>query len=119
MVSNFWNQHHGVDKLFWLERGVLRSSTTNLVYFSRPSVAATQTIIDQILQSSDEYHEYYVISIPRTTKLLERQFSDAGLLDTVTLLEFQSGFIPIEDDLLSLEYENSYVDYFVVGGSNA
>lgn len=44
--------------------------------------------------------------------------SDAGLLDIVTLLEFQSGFIPIEDDLLSLEYENSYVDYFLNGDSS-
>ncbi|TIA83950.1 hypothetical protein E3P98_00483 [Wallemia ichthyophaga] len=111
-------KHHGVDKLFWLEKGVLRSSTTNLVYFSRPSVAANSLIIQQILQSSDEYHEYFIISIPSSTKLLQRQLSDAGLLDTVTLLEFQSGFIPIEDDLLSLEYENSYVDYFLNGDSS-
>lgn len=103
-----------MDKLFWLENGPLRSTTTNLVYFSRPTVESTKTIIDQILQSNEEYHNYFIISIPRTTKLLEHQFSQAGLLDSVTFLEFPVGFITIENDLLSLEYQNSYVDYFVV-----
>ncbi|TIC45919.1 Sec1-like protein [Wallemia mellicola] len=110
-------KHHGVDKLFWLENGPLRSTTTNLVYFSRPTVESTKTIIDQILQSNEEYHNYFIISVPRTTKLLEHQFSQAGLLDSVTFLEFPVGFITIENDVLSLEYQNSYVDYFVNGNS--
>ena len=75
--------------------------------------------IQQTQQLSDEHHEYFIISIPRATKLLRHQLSDAGLLDVVTLLEFSSGFIPIEQDLLSLEFENSYVDYFVVSWAHS
>lgn len=31
-------QHHGVDKMFWLEPGPLSSTTTNIVYLCRPLI---------------------------------------------------------------------------------
>ena len=31
-------QHHGVDKMFWLEQGPLSATTTNIVYLCRPKI---------------------------------------------------------------------------------
>lgn len=31
-------QHHGVDKMFWLEPGALSATSTNIVYLCRPLI---------------------------------------------------------------------------------
>ena len=31
-------QHHGVDKMFWLEPGPLSATSTNIVYLCRPLI---------------------------------------------------------------------------------
>ena len=44
--SLYWNhclryslyQHHGVDKMFWLEPGPLSATSTNIVYLCRPLI---------------------------------------------------------------------------------
>jgi hypothetical protein len=37
MLNLDW-QHHGVDKMFWLEAGPLSATTTNIVYLCRPLI---------------------------------------------------------------------------------
>ena len=37
-------QHHGVDKMFWLEPGPLSAITTNIVYLLRPSIKHAKII---------------------------------------------------------------------------
>jgi len=37
-------KHHGVDKMFWLESGPLSSTTSNIVYLSRPLIKYVKII---------------------------------------------------------------------------
>lgn len=43
------SQHHGVDKMFWLEPGPLTSSTSNIVYICRPRIKNVKIIAGQLL----------------------------------------------------------------------
>ena len=42
-LTNF--QHHGVDKMFWLEPGPLASTTSNIVYLCRPMIKYVKIIV--------------------------------------------------------------------------
>lgn len=41
-IDNF--QHHGVDKMFWLEDGPLASTTVNVAYLIRPKIGLVKII---------------------------------------------------------------------------
>ena len=85
-----------------------------MVYFCDTTNQTTEIIVDQIKGINDDNKGFFIICVPRCTKLIERQFIEAGLLGSITFLEFDLSFIPIENDLLSLEYENAFSNYFIV-----
>lgn len=43
-------QHHGVDKMFWLEPGPLTATTTNVVYLCRPRISYVKIIAGECTQ---------------------------------------------------------------------
>ncbi|KAJ7216787.1 Sec1-like protein [Mycena haematopus] len=95
-------QHHGVDKMFWLEAGSLTSTTPNIVYLCRPMIKYVKIIADQIKRHAKESqkHTYTLLLVPRISTL-------EGVLGDVRISSYNLQFIPIADDVISLENDNA------------
>ncbi|POY72706.1 hypothetical protein BMF94_4536 [Rhodotorula taiwanensis] len=99
--------NHAVTKMFWLEPGPLSQAERNVVYLCRPEVKYMRMIADQIRTTPDPtQHRYHLLVVPRMTSLCSTILSDLGVLGSLEIQELQLGLIPLEKDVLSLEYEN-------------
>ena len=58
-------------------------------------------------------HEFTVIWTPRRTRVSDMVLEEHGVLGEATILEFALHFIPLEQDVLSLELENSFNDLYL------
>lgn len=72
-------------------------------FFSPPVPA------DQIRTTPDSaQHRFHLLVVPRLTSLCSTALSDLGVLGSLEIQELQLGLIPLEKDVLSLEYEETY-----------
>ncbi|TCD62501.1 hypothetical protein EIP91_006797 [Steccherinum ochraceum] len=110
-------KHHGVDKMFWLEPGPLSSTTTNIVYLCRPLIKWIKIIADQIKRHGrdGQKHLYTLLLVPRTSTLVTRILEEEGVLGDVTISSYNLQFIPLADDVLSLENEAAFKELWVDG----
>ncbi|TKA57381.1 hypothetical protein B0A53_00610 [Rhodotorula sp. CCFEE 5036] len=99
--------NHAVTKMFWLEPGPLSQAERNVVYLCRPEVKFMRIIADQIRTTPDSsQHRYHLLVVPRMTSLCTSILSDLAVLGSLKIQELQLGLIPLENDVLSLEYED-------------
>ncbi|KAI0274951.1 Sec1-like protein [Gloeopeniophorella convolvens] len=110
-------QQHGVDKMFWLESGPLAAVTTNIVYLCRPRIKWVKIIADQIKRHSAEsqQHTYTLLLVPRISTLVSRVLEEEGVLGDVTISSYNLQFIPIADDVVSLENGDAFKEIWVDG----
>lgn len=110
-------KHHGVDKMFWLEPGPLTSAATNVVYLCRPLIKYVKIIADQVkahLRESQK-HRYTLFLVPRISTLVSRILEEEGILGDITISSYNLQFIPIADDVISLENDNAFKELWVDG----
>ncbi|GAA5892892.1 hypothetical protein JCM8208_004118 [Rhodotorula glutinis] len=101
--------NHAVTKMFWLEPGVLSQAERNIVYVCRPEVRWMRIIADQVRTTPQaNQHNYHLLVAPRMTTLCTTVLSDLGVLGSIEVQELQLGLIPLEKDVLSLEYEDTW-----------
>ncbi|BGP23278.1 Vacuolar protein-sorting-associated protein 33 [Rhodotorula toruloides] len=99
--------NHAVTKMYWLESGALSQTERNVVYLCRPEVRWMRIIAEQIrADTQPNQHNYHLLVVPRMTALCTKALSDLGVLGSLEIQEFQLGLIPLEKDVLSLEYED-------------
>ncbi|KAJ7292810.1 Sec1-like protein, partial [Mycena rebaudengoi] len=110
-------KHHGVDKMFWLEPGPLTSTTTNIVYLCRPMIKYVKIIADQIKRHGKEAqkHTYTLLLVPRVSTLVSRILEEEGVLGDVRISSYNLQFIPVAEDVVSLENENAFKEIWVDG----
>ncbi|KAK7063771.1 Sec1-like protein [Favolaschia claudopus] len=110
-------KHHGVDKMFWLEAGPLTSTTTNIVYLCRPKIKHVKIIADQIKRHARESqsHTYTLLLVPRVSTLVSRILEEEGVLGDVRISSYNLQFIPIAEDVISLENESAFKEIWVDG----
>ncbi|EJD52391.1 ATP binding protein [Auricularia subglabra TFB-10046 SS5] len=110
-------KQHGVDKMFWLEPGPLQASTTNIVYLCRPQIQWAKLIAEHIKQHGKESakHNYTLMLVPRESAVVRRILEDEGVLGDVTITAYNLQFIPLEDDLISLEYDHAFKEIWLEG----
>ncbi|EJF67229.1 Sec1-like protein [Dichomitus squalens LYAD-421 SS1] len=110
-------KHHGVDKMFWLEPGALSATSTNIVYLCRPFIKWIKIIADQVKRHARENqkHTYTIFLVPRTSTLVTRILEEEGVLGDVTVSSYNLQFIPIADDVISLENDNAFKEIWVDG----
>ncbi|KAH7886208.1 Sec1-like protein [Phlebopus sp. FC_14] len=108
-------KHHGVDKMFWLEPGPLTSTTTNVIYLCRSLIKYIKIIADQIKRHAKESlkHRYTLFLVPRTSALVSRILEEEGVLGDVTIASYNLQFIPIAEDVVSLEHESVFKELWV------
>lgn len=114
-------KQHGVEKMFWLESGPLSSTTTSIVYLCRPLIKHVKVIADQIKRHARENqkHTYNILLVPRVSTLITRVLEEEGVLGDVTLSAYNLQFIPLAEDVISLEYENAFKEIWVDGDETA
>ncbi|OAP63522.1 hypothetical protein AYL99_02749 [Fonsecaea erecta] len=110
-------KEYGVDKVFELENGNTDSSQRNVVYLVHGERASlVQAVADQIkkLQRNGSVeHEISVCWVPRRTLVSNRILEDEGILGDVNVSELPIYFLPLEDDMLSLELDESFNDLYL------
>ena len=73
--------------------------------------------IDQIKRHARESkkHTYTLLLVPRKSTLVTRVLEEEGVLGDVTISSYNLQFIPIADDVISLENEHAFKEIWVVG----
>lgn len=110
-------KHHGVDKMFWLEPGPLSATTTNIVYLCRPKISFVRIIADQIKRHAREgqKHNYTLFLVPRTSTLVSRILEEEGVLGEITISAYNLQFIPLAEDVVSLEHDSAFREIWADG----
>ncbi|KAL1637144.1 Vacuolar protein-sorting-associated protein 33 [Neofusicoccum ribis] len=110
-------QEYGVDKPFFLENGNVDSSQRNVVFIARGDKAKTALAIAEQIKKLRHNgivdHEFSVFWVPRRTLVSDQVLEEAGVLGEVNVAEWPLNFVPLSNDLLSLELEDSMTDLYV------
>jgi len=111
-------KEHGVENIYHLQPGRFSIQCQHLVYICRPKMINMKYITDNIHQNSDNPDnaiQYYIYFVPRRTMICERVLEDEGVYGDVTIGEYHLDIVPLDDDLLSMELDNSFKDLFLDG----
>ena len=71
--------------------------------------------IKHLQKTSTTSHEIYVFWVPRRTLVSNKILEDEGVLGDINVSELPLFFLPLENDLLSLELDDAFSDLFLVG----
>lgn len=71
---------------------------------------------DQIKRhaQTSQKHTYTLFLVPRTSTLATRILEEEGVLGEITVSSYNLQFIPLEDDVISLEYDTAFKEIWVV-----
>ncbi|KAL8714816.1 MAG: hypothetical protein Q9220_001329 [cf. Caloplaca sp. 1 TL-2023] len=110
-------QDYGVDKVFFLENDNLDSSQKNVVFLASGE-KASQCIaiagqIKRLQQNSSIEHEFSVIWVPRRTLVSNKLLEEAGVLGDISVEELPLHFVPVDQDILSLAYDDPFGDLYM------
>ncbi|KAH8732766.1 vacuolar sorting protein-like protein [Phaeosphaeriaceae sp. PMI808] len=110
-------QEYGVDKPFFLENNNVDSSQRNVVFLVRgekaKTIMAVAEQIKRIRRDSEIEHEFSIFWVPRRTMVSDQLLEEAGVLGEASVSEWPLFFVPLADDLLSLELEDSVSDLYL------
>jgi len=86
----------------------------SVTYQSTYPINATR--LDQIKRHTKESqkHTYVILLVPRSSTLAARILEEEGVLGEVTITPYNLQFIPIADDVISLEADNAFKELWVV-----
>ncbi|KAK2749236.1 hypothetical protein FQN57_006852 [Myotisia sp. PD_48] len=110
-------QEYGVDRVFLLENGNVDSSQRNVIFLihgEKPKhvqLAADQ--IKRLQQNGSVEHEICIFWVPRRTLVSNQILEDEGLTGDLTIAEFPLYFLPLENDVLSLEACTALQDLYL------
>ncbi|CAJ0628002.1 1428_t:CDS:10 [Entrophospora sp. SA101] len=109
---------HGVERVHYLQAGPLDTELRSIIYICRPQLHYMKYIAEHIqyhqkelLQNPDnnnssQKYEYNLFFVPRRTMICTRVLEEAG---------YHLDLIPFEDDLLSLELDNTFKELYLDG----
>ena len=99
----------------------LYSSTTHLIYLCRPTIHNMRLIAGHILshKDRDKQHVYTLLLTPRKTMLCERELEEQGVKDDIgRISEFQLELIPLDSDVLSMEWDGAFRELWLDGDTS-
>jgi hypothetical protein len=70
--------------------------------------------IKRIRRDSQIEHEFSIFWVPRRTTISDQLLEEAGVLGEASVSEWPLFFVPLADDVLSLELEDAVTDLFLV-----
>ncbi|EZF32399.1 hypothetical protein H109_01830 [Trichophyton interdigitale MR816] len=111
-------QEYGVDRVFLIENGNVDSSQRNvifLVHAEKPNhvLSAADQIKRLQKNESNIEHEFSVFWVPRRTLVSNQILEEEGIIGDVSIAEFPLYFLPLENDVLSLELPDAFSDLYL------
>ncbi|KAF0461713.1 Sec1-like protein [Gigaspora margarita] len=114
---------HGVEKVGYLQQGPVETELRSLIYICRPQLNYMRYIAEHIQHHQNEYlenplaqkYEYTLFFVPRRTMICQKVLEEAGVFGEITIGEYHLDLIPFEDDLLSLELDNTFKELYLDG----
>ncbi|KAL1963117.1 hypothetical protein VTN77DRAFT_8660 [Rasamsonia byssochlamydoides] len=110
-------QEYGVDRVFLLENANVDSSQRNVVFLVHAEkVHQVGTVAEQVKrlrQNSNVEHDISIFWVPRRTLVSNQILEEAGVIGDVNIAELPLYFLPLEQDVLSLELEDSFGDLYL------
>ena len=112
-------QKHGAEKILITKNEPLLVEGKQILYITRPDLAAMRTIAEQIKYNDNNGFQknYWIYFVPRRMLLCEQYLSEEGVLDdNVTLGEFHLDLVALDPDLISLEMGAEYYRALTLSG---
>ncbi|KAL6248984.1 Vacuolar protein-sorting-associated protein 33 [Rhinocladiella similis] len=110
-------KEYGVEKVFELENGNTDSTQRNIVYLvhgeKAPLVQAVAEQIKKLQKNGTVEHEISIIWVPRRTLVSNKILEDEGVLGDVNISELPLYFLPLEEDMLSMELDGAFHDLYL------
>ncbi|OJJ85270.1 Sec1 family protein [Aspergillus glaucus CBS 516.65] len=110
-------QEYGVDRVFLLENANVDSSQRNVIFLVHAEKARhVRTVAEQIKRlqrNGNVEHEFFIFWVPRRTLVSNSILEEAGIIGDVNISEFPLYFMPLEEDVLSLELDSSFGDLYL------
>lgn len=97
-----------IKRFYWIAHS--RSVWVSLLY-------GADIIIDQIKRirrDSQVEHEFSIFWVPRRTTTSDQLLEEAGVLGEASVSEWPLFFVPLADDVLSLELDDAVSDLYLV-----
>ncbi|KAG0200483.1 hypothetical protein BGX28_006456 [Mortierella sp. GBA30] len=112
-----WPLDHGAEKIYHLQPGPLETDCRNLIYICRPQVNYMRYIAEHIHTHARDprggSYTYSLFFVPRRTALCEKVLEDEGVFGEITKGEYHLDLIPLEDDVLSLEWDSTFKELYL------
>jgi hypothetical protein len=70
--------------------------------------------IQRLQRNSSIDHEFSIFWVPRRTLVSNNILESAGIIGDVSIAELPLYFFPLEQDVLSLELDDSFADLYLV-----
>ncbi|KAG0072288.1 hypothetical protein BGZ89_007173 [Linnemannia elongata] len=116
-LVNVLDSDHGVEKIYHLQPGPLETDCKNLIYICRPQVNYMKYIAEHIHTHTKDSragsYTYSLFFVPRRTALCEKVLEDEGVFGEITKGEYHLDLIPLEDDVLSLEWDSTFKELYL------
>ncbi|KAI9926429.1 hypothetical protein ASPWEDRAFT_45475 [Aspergillus wentii DTO 134E9] len=110
-------QEYGVDRVFLLENANVDSSQRNVVFLVHAEkVRQVRTVAEQIKRlqrNGNVEHEFTILWVPRRTLVSNTVLEETGIIGDVNIAELPLFFMPLEEDILSLELDDSFSDLYM------
>ena len=85
-----------------------------LLQYQVQILKAIEDQIKRLRKNSQNEHDFFVYWVSRRTLVSDKILEDAGVLGDIEIGEFPLHFIPLAEDVLSLELDGSFRDLFLV-----
>lgn len=100
---------------------LLDVSCENVVFLCRPRVESMRLLAKQIhgLNRERQTKRCFLFFVPKSSILAEQALEDEGVYGDLTIGHYGMDLIPFDNDLLSLEQEASFRDFFLDGDTTS
>ncbi|UXI16031.1 hypothetical protein NH340_JMT01974 [Sarcoptes scabiei] len=111
-------KENGVDKIYKISTLPANSIGKKLVFIIPPTITELKQVsswYNVSLSKDITDNQYWIFFIPKKTFDCEQYLEQEGIYGNFTVWDFPIGFIPLENDLFSLEQKFGYQDYLLLG----
>ncbi|XP_013146836.1 PREDICTED: vacuolar protein sorting-associated protein 33A [Papilio polytes] len=110
---------HEVVDMFPLRPGSLPTiSVKHIVFIARPKLALMDLVADYIQSLRTKQNspvEFHLFFVPRKSELCEKTLKDRAVFSYLSIQEFKCDIFPFDNDVMSLELQNDFKEFYLEG----
>ncbi|KAI9320900.1 Sec1-like protein [Dichotomocladium elegans] len=100
---------HGVEKIYHLDSDSIDTDCVSLIYICRPKLKHMRFIASHVKKLTEQGSktDFTLCFVPQRTRVCERVLEEEGVFGSITIADYAMDWIPLEDDLISMELDPS------------